>query len=187
MEHFYHTIGEDWFTYPNLYKGVVEKFNNAIFVEVGSWKGRSASFLGVEIFNSKKNIKVFCVDTWLGSDEHKNADILKDDGLYNEFINNTKSLSSIITPLRMTSELASKEFADESLDFCFLDASHEYNDVLNDLNSWYPKVKPGGIFAGHDYHEHGMWWPGVLEAVTHWNSKHNLAIKSSESCFIIKK
>lgn len=64
MEHFYQNIGEDWFTYPNLYKEMVEKSSNgSLFVEVGSWKGRSASFMAVEILNSKKDIKFDCVDT----------------------------------------------------------------------------------------------------------------------------
>ena len=36
MEHFYKTIGEDWFTYPNLYANVVHKFSEGShFVEVG--------------------------------------------------------------------------------------------------------------------------------------------------------
>lgn len=39
MEHFFQNIGEDWFTYPNLYKHVVDKFtNDSHFVEIGySW------------------------------------------------------------------------------------------------------------------------------------------------------
>ena len=55
MEHFYQKIGEDWFTYPNLYKKMVSDANeNSHFVEVGVWKGRSAAFMAVEIINSKK-------------------------------------------------------------------------------------------------------------------------------------
>ncbi len=56
-------FGEDWFTYPDLYKEMVEKFDNSIFVKIGSWKGKSSSYMATEIANSKKNIKFFCVDT----------------------------------------------------------------------------------------------------------------------------
>ena len=64
MEHFYQKIGEDWFTYPNLYKKMVSDANeNSHFVEVGVWKGRSAAFMAVEIINSKKDIKFDCIDT----------------------------------------------------------------------------------------------------------------------------
>jgi hypothetical protein len=43
------------------------------------------------------------------------------------------------------------EFADESLDFAYVDANHSYLGALEDMRAWFPKVKPGGVFAGHDY------------------------------------
>ena len=43
------------------------------------------------------------------------------------------------------------DFEDESLDFVYIDASHKYEDVKDDLAKWWPKVKKGGIFCGHDY------------------------------------
>ena len=60
MEHIYNQLnfGEDWFTYPNLYSDMVKKFpSGSKFVEVGSWKGKSSSYITVEIINSNKNIK----------------------------------------------------------------------------------------------------------------------------------
>jgi hypothetical protein len=51
---------------------------------------------------------------------------------------------------------------DESLDFVFIDAGHSYGAVLADIDAWWPKVKPGGWFGGHDYHEAH---PGVIRAV----------------------
>lgn len=49
-----------------------------------------------------------------------------------------------------------------SLDFVFVDAGHSYNAVRQDLADWWPKVRPGGWFGGHDYHER---YPGVVRAV----------------------
>ena len=50
-----------------------------------------------------------------------------------------------------------------SLDFCFIDADHAYESVSKDIDAWRPKVKRGGILAGHDYiHEPGF---GVVQAV----------------------
>ena len=70
MEHFYQNIGEDWFSYPQLYKRIVDNSQDGShIVEVGSWKGRSAAFMAVEIINSNKKIKFDCVDTWLGAVE----------------------------------------------------------------------------------------------------------------------
>lgn len=47
-------------------------------------------------------------------------------------------------------------------DFVFIDAGHSYQAVRADIAEWLPKVKPGGWFGGHDYHEGH---PGVIEAV----------------------
>ena len=85
MEHFYQTLGEDWFSYPELYKSIVENNQDgAHTVEVGSWKGRSASFMAVEIINSNKNIKFDCVDTWKGSIEHTAYDLIIEEKLYDD-------------------------------------------------------------------------------------------------------
>jgi hypothetical protein len=62
----------------------------------------------------------------------------------------------------MTTVEAAPFVSDESLDFVFVDAGHSYAAVSADIDAWWPKVKPGGWFGGHDYHEHH---PGVMRAV----------------------
>lgn len=42
-------------------------------------------------------------------------------------------------------------FADESVDIVYLDAMHHYLAVWDDILAWWPKVKPCGLLAGHDY------------------------------------
>lgn len=51
---------------------------------------------------------------------------------------------------------------DNSLDFVFVDAGHKYGCVRSDLRAWWPKVKLGGWFGGHDY---TLEYPGVTKAV----------------------
>lgn len=46
---------------------------------------------------------------------------------------------------------AAKNFADSSLDFVYIDANHQDPFVTQDIEAWAPKVRPGGIVAGHDY------------------------------------
>ena len=43
-------------------------------------------------------------------------------------------------------------FADGSFDFIYVDARHDYRGVAVDIAEWWPKLRPGGIFAGHDYY-----------------------------------
>lgn len=53
--------------------------------------------------------------------------------------------------LRGTTLDMAKEVPDDSLGLLHLDASHWYEDVMNDLVTWYPKVVKGGIISGHDF------------------------------------
>jgi predicted O-methyltransferase YrrM len=46
---------------------------------------------------------------------------------------------------------AANDFADCSLDFVYVDAVHDYKNALRDILDWWPKIKPGGVMAGHDY------------------------------------
>jgi SAM-dependent methyltransferase len=124
------------------------------FVEVGSWKGQSAAFMAVEIANSGKNIQFDCVDTWQGSVEHQTEPSVVNGTLYEEFIHNMQPVEGYYRPVRMSSVEAAECYDDESLDFVFIDAGHMYADVKADILAWLPKVKKGGIIAGHDYHPH---------------------------------
>jgi predicted O-methyltransferase YrrM len=129
------------------------------FVEIGTWKGMSAVYMGVEIFNSGKKIKFDCIDNWEFSDEEYTPEIYnqwtepfkRKEFAFDEFLENIKPLSNIINYHKLSSIEASKLYADESLDFVFIDASHEYEKVKNDIIHWYPKIKYNGIIAGHDY------------------------------------
>jgi predicted O-methyltransferase YrrM len=175
-------FGEDWFTYPNLYKSMVQKVGGVgKFVEVGSWKGKSSAFMAVEIANSNKNIEFYCVDTWEGSSEHKLLDNI--DLLYHQFILNMKPLEKHYKAIRMNSIEAAKGFENDSLDFVFIDASHEYKDVKKDIQAWLPKVKKGGVLAGHDYYLDYDFFPGVKKAV----DESLRGFKTSENCFIYTK
>ena len=53
--------------------------------------------------------------------------------------------------IREKSVEAAEKFEDESLDFVYIDSSHDFNTVNDDLKAWFPKVKKGGIVAGDDY------------------------------------
>lgn len=190
MEHFYQTIGEDWFTYPNLYSSIPKKFGyGAKFVEVGCWKGRSLSYLAVETINANKNQRIYAVDTWKGSTEHLdpespafNIELLTDpDWLYNLYLKNIEPVKECVTSIRDSSLNACNLFEDNSLDFVFIDAAHDYDNVLKDIKAWFPKMKTNSIIAGHDY----SWYEDVRKAVnTFFNGKNFI---ESERCWIYEK
>lgn len=50
-----------------------------------------------------------------------------------------------------TSEEAARSTPNASVGIVYIDGLHDYQNVVLDLNSWWPKVVPGGILSGHDY------------------------------------
>lgn len=164
MNHFYTNI-HGWFYGEALYsKAVAEAGEGATFVEVGAWKGRSAAYMAVEIVNSGKRVEFHVVDWFKGSDEpehHVDPDV-REDRLFEVFQTNLASVIGIVTVHNMTSLEGSAMFEDNSLDFVFLDAAHDYQSVKDDIEAWLPKVKSGGVLSGDDYL--GT-FPGVTKAV----------------------
>ncbi len=69
-----------------------------------------------------------------------------------------------VTILRMTSTEAIHHTPSD-FDLVFIDGDHEYTQVKEDIHSWLPKVKPGGILAGHDYDPSIPIFDGVKRAV----------------------
>jgi len=185
MEHFYQKINsENWFGYEDLYSSMVNKFDSGShFVEVGVWKGMSACFMAVEIINSGKNIKFDCVDTWDYVETSIEIDKSQFENLFDVFLNNIEPVKNTINIVKSISWDASKNYQDNSLDFIFIDAGHDYESVSKDLKSWYPKVKLGGVIAGHDYHDNGTC--KVFSAVNDYIT--NNKIVEINGCWLVEK
>lgn len=147
---------QGWFDFGDIYFDMVTKCSdNAHFVEVGTWLGKSAAFMAEIIKESKKNIRFDCVDIWEYISSEPYYHTYKNDvnDLYMAFLMNMKDTNSLdhIKPIKLNSVDAAKLYDDESLDFAFIDASHQYENVKKDIQVWLPKIKKGGFLAGHDY------------------------------------
>ena len=154
MEHFYEKI-DGWFNCAPLYEYMVKNAKEGdVFVEVGVWKGKSAAFMGVEIINSKKKIDFYAVDHFEGSIEHKDNPSVSNNTLKDECYKNLEPVMSVVKMLPVKSTEAAKIFADKSIDFIYLDGSHEYDDLKADIEAWFPKLKDGGVMGGDDYNVH---------------------------------
>ena len=75
------------------------------------------------------------------------------------------------TLIKATGAEASKQFSDSYFDFIYIDGDHRGEIVTQDLEAWYPKLKTGGIFAGHDYCDPQ---PGVKGAVNGFIEKNKI-------------
>jgi len=180
MEHYYQNV-RGAFTFPKLYHSMVSMFDNAEFVEIGCDCGQSSCFIGVEIINQNKNIKLNLVDTWSDS-ELNNPNGYPSYDLFCKNIEPIKEkLGNKLNVIKNYSVNASKLFENESLDFIFIDANHEYKFVMEDLNAWFPKLKKGGIIAGHDYYDGHH---GVEQAVNEFFYGNMDKLYSQEYCWV---
>ena len=167
-----------WFDYPETFKKLVNSVpDGGIFVEGGAWLGKSSSFL-CDLAGDR--INVYIVDTWKGSPDeltstHKLAterDIFQ---IFKENMGDRKYKA-----IRKDSIEASKTFEDASCDVVFIDMTHQYEYVLNDIVNWLPKVKLGGWLAGHDAH-----YPDVRRALKD-GLKHSDEVLKLENCWLYK-
>jgi predicted O-methyltransferase YrrM len=88
--------------------------------------------------------------------------------------------------MRKTSVEAASGFSDGSLDFVYLDGNHRYESVQEDIEAWYPKIKDGGLLAGHDYVEDGITAHGdfgVRKAVAEFSAKYQINVYQTAEPF----
>ena len=148
--------------------------NNLVHLgaEIGVRYGKNAA----RILKNWEGKTIFLIDIWRDIETKKLAierlNIYKDKC---RFIHNS-------------SVNALKQFDNESLDFCYIDASHKYNDVKLDIKNWWSKVKEGGILCGHDYsineklwlqkNPNRKYWPhiGTKKAVDEFVRDNNLNV-----------
>jgi len=74
--------------------------------------------------------------------------------------------------MKMQSMEAVDQIEDGSLDFVYIDGLHEFNPVMMDIIKWVPKVRPGGIIAGHDYYV--FYQSGIIEAVNAYTRANSI-------------
>ncbi|MBW4550902.1 MAG: class I SAM-dependent methyltransferase [Aphanocapsa sp. GSE-SYN-MK-11-07L] len=117
-------------------------------VEIGSYKGRSATAIGLKL--KVAGGQLTCIDLWGW------------DWVYDEFQENMKRSKLKVHIMRMNSIDAAKSFKEQSLDFIFIDSSHEYEDTVAEIKAWLPRLKSGSLLCGHDYLHPD--YPGVEQA-----------------------
>jgi predicted O-methyltransferase YrrM len=151
MEHFYQDI-PGWFSYEYIYKDMVEQAEeDSLFVEIGSYKGKSSAFMAIEIANSGKKIKFDCIDPMelmghyltIPDDEKAGYGAA-------EFHERLASVKDYYNLVQMTSDEAVDQYEDGSIDFLLIDGDHSYEGVKKDIINYLPKMRSGGLIAGDD-------------------------------------
>jgi len=136
---------------PSASEDLLESEQAKVGAEVGVQRGIFSKDL-LSVWTSAE--KWYMVDLWAHQpnyDDVANVDDGKQDNIYKEALENVGAWQDKTVILRDYSTVAAEQIPDESLDFAYLDARHDYCGVTEDLTAYWRKVRPGGILAGHDF------------------------------------
>ena len=152
MKHSYFKI-PGWFNMHEAYDQLLENCpDGSEILEIGSFMGRSTSYLATNIINSGKRVHVYALDTFEGSSEHANLDIAG--GFYETFKENCEAFieGGIVTPVKSRSDDINtlKRWGDGHFHGIIVDGAHEYDAVKDDILNWWPKLADGGSMIGDD-------------------------------------
>jgi predicted O-methyltransferase YrrM len=172
---------QDWFTLgENALRTYLEPLkgqDNLVFMEIGSFEGRSAIWF-LENLLTGKNCGIICVDTFQGSNEF-NQQRVSVDGLEDRFLENMKPYQDRYQLIKGSSQYVLKAHDyDDKLDLIYIDGSHEASDVLEDLCLSYRAIKKGGYLVMDDY----MWNHSTLPS----HKSPKIAIDGFMECFKVK-
>jgi predicted O-methyltransferase YrrM len=166
-----------------IYREAVERApadRPSTFVEVGAALGKSTSYMAQLIAESGKPIRFYACDlfNWPFKGRMEFAveaggseailtlvENLRDVPMFVvvERILRKLELRQHVTLSAMSGQDLAQKMPDHSLDFVYIDASHEEDDTRSNLTAFLPKMRRGGIVAGHDLDHPG--YPGVRQAV----------------------
>ncbi len=152
-------LGEAWALHETV--RLFPTRDSLTVVEIGSWKGRSTIALGLGMLaRGSRTGRIYAIDPHTGSKEL--MEVFGSLGTYSDFMANIAKaqVTSVVEPIVATSLEARKRFKDQSVDVLFVDGSHEYLDVLQDMDAWLPAVANGGAVIFNDPSS-----PGVYRAL----------------------
>jgi predicted O-methyltransferase YrrM len=169
---------DGWFSEDEgrWYARFARALRGGTFVEVGSWKGRSTSFIG-PVCNAN-GTRLVCVDHWSGSQDRladRYAAALAVEDVEATFRANMKQLGIVVEVLAESSTAAAARFDRASVDRVFLDGSHDGASVAEDLAVWSVRLRPDGVLGGHDYD--AIKHPDLCAAVDAFARDHGFIVR----------
>ena len=154
-----------WFNdgHKDMYDIFVKQANDGdSILEIGCFLGKSSIYLANKIKQSKKDIKLYCVDLFSIRPDYPGNKVLRE-ALFkkngSDALPQFKSLMSkynvtdIVVPFKMSSHEALDLFIDQGKKFkyIFIDGGHDYEIVKPDIEKSLLLIEKNGIIAGDDY------------------------------------
>ena len=126
---------------------LIEHIKEPVGIEIGTAEGFTTTYL----LNTVKDLTLIGVDPYEDYEDWDGRLINNTEIGYQQLLNKTEKYNGSYNHIRLNSDQAVDLIEDASMDFIFIDGLHTYDQVLKDCKNYYPKLKQGGIFIGHDY------------------------------------
>jgi predicted O-methyltransferase YrrM len=159
----------DWVSTRGLAPYVKRLGDKVVGIEIGTCRAESTAYLLEKCPNIDK---IYTVDPYKAYDDW-NGEITQEtvDKFMKVAKANLKPYGKRFEMVREQSVNAADKFDNDSFDFIFVDGDHSYDATLADCIRYYPKLKKGGLFCGHDYSS----IEAVYRAVTDFREKNKIS------------
>jgi Methyltransferase domain len=137
---------------------LVAQIRPRLLVELGADRGESYFAFCQSAQENKTSTRCFAIDHWRG-DAHAGS---YDDTTFADVDSHNRAhYAAFSTLLRSSFDAALDHFASESIDLLHIDGHHTEAAARQDVESWLPKLRPGGILLMHDVtmrgRDFGVW------------------------------
>jgi predicted O-methyltransferase YrrM len=188
---------QGWGSKHRIFQNTLEQCRPSTIIEVGSWKGASAIHMAEIADRLGLDVTILCIDTWLGGnrayvDHTYIEDTLPRGGclrLLQVFMTNVfhHGLQDRVFPMPSTSLDAADSLAFKRVtaDVIYIDAGHSECEVRQDIEAYWPILRPGGVMIGDDYNADA--WPGVVKAANDFSKRVGSPIEDKGNKFVLRK
>ena len=134
-----------------MLEGFYNEYKPRVVCEVGVQRGLFSKLILKCIPSIEK---LYLIDLWEQQPNYNDRANVKNsiqESYYQETLHNIQPWKAKVTVLKGYSSIMCHDIPNDSLDWVFIDARHDYLGCREDIACYYPKVKQGGIVSGHDY------------------------------------
>lgn len=132
-----------------------------MIVEIGTGAGRVTAAILQSLEQSKKDGYIYSIDDYSQPEKYNHPE-------WSAYYAKThiSNYGYNFKLIHEDSATISKEFTDSKLDMVYIDGGHTYIQVSEDIKAWLPKIKKGGIMAGHDWQPRSSDGRNVIRAIS---------------------
>ena len=166
-----------FFDFGGIYEDVIKTLPSGHLVEVGTYQGASACFMGELIQQSEKPFTFDTIDHF----ERVDSCI--------EMVKKTLEEAGVLPYVQVIQAhaiTAVQTYEDHSLAFVFLDGDSQLPSFPEELRLWYQKLSPGGILAGYDVSIHDTVRQGYRCVVDTFCKEKKIPLRTYKNRFVIR-